>query len=247
MIRQTWLQMGMPITVCIQDDHGGPADIAAVYALFDAIDRRFSPYRADSEVSRLNAGVLCRDEVSAELASILARCAQTKAETGGYFDPERDGRLDPSGLVKGWAIERASDLLASRGLGNYVVDAGGDVRAVGRNGAGQPWRVGIRNPFNRDEIIKVLEVEDGGVATSGTAVRGSHIYNPWQPGPLAGDIVSLTVVGPTIYDADRFATAAFAMGRGSVAFIAERPGLDAYAVTADRRAFHTEGFARYVR
>jgi thiamine biosynthesis lipoprotein len=247
MIRRTWLQMGMPVTVCIQDDQGGPADIAAVYALFDAIDRRFSPYRADSEVSRLNAGEFSRDDISAELASILARCAQTKAETGGYFDPERDGRIDPSGLVKGWAIERASDLLASRGLGNYVVDAGGDVRAVGRNGAGQPWRVGIRNPFNRDEIIKILEIDDGGVATSGTAVRGSHIYNPWRPDPLEGDLVSLTIVGPTTYDADRFATAAFAMGQGGVAFIAERPELEAYAVTAGGRAIRTEGFVRYVR
>jgi thiamine biosynthesis lipoprotein len=247
MIKRTWLQMGMPITVRIQDDAGGPADIAAVIAFLDEVDRRYSPFRETSDVSRLNAGTLAPDEVSEEFASILRLCEQTREETDGYFDPVRNGRLDPSGLVKGWAIERAAHLLAARGFANYFVDAGGDVRAVGLNADGQPWRVGIRNPFRRDEVVKVLAVSNRGVATSGTAIRGPHIYDPYSAGPLETDLVSLTVVGPTIYEADRLATAAFAMGRDGPSFIATRPNLEAYAVMTDGTATFTQGFRDYVR
>jgi thiamine biosynthesis lipoprotein len=181
------------------------------------------------------------------LEEVLLLCEQTKVETGGYFDIERHGRIDPSGLVKGWAIEQASALLSARGLANHFVDAGGDVQAVGLNGNGQPWRVGIRNPCNRDELVKVLAISDQGVATSGTAVRGQHIYNPLQPDLLLTEVVSLTVIGPSIYDADRLATAAFAMGRDGLAFIAERPDLEGYAITADGMARYTRGFDHYVR
>lgn len=247
MIQQTWLQMGMPIAVRIGDDGAGPEDVAAVAAWLDAVDRRFSPYRATSEVCRFNAGLIGRRELSGELAAIWRLCEQTKAETNGYFDPARAGRFDPSGLVKGWAIERASALLAARGFANYFVDAGGDIQAVGRNGDGQPWRVGIRNPFQRDEMVKVLAISDRGVATSGTAARGRHIYNPRRSGPLATDLVSLTVIAPTIYEADRMATAAFAMGRDGLAFLAGRPDLEAYAIAADGVATYTQGFPRYVR
>lgn len=247
MIRRTWLQMGMPMTVCIQDAGAGREDVAAVAAWFAEVDRRYSPYRETSEVSRLNRGELDRSQLSDELADILRQCEQTKRETGGYFDSERDGRIDPSGLVKGWAIERASRLLAARGWTSHVVEAGGDVQAVGHNGAGEPWRVGIRNPFQREQIVKVLAVSNGGVATSGTAIRGQHIYDPWRPGPLESDVVSLTVIAPSIYDADRFATAAFAMGRDGLCFIAARPDLEAYAILADGTATFTQGFPRYVR
>ncbi|HEY7032496.1 MAG TPA: FAD:protein FMN transferase [Thermomicrobiales bacterium] len=247
MIKRTWLQMGMPVTVCITDDAAGPADVAAVTAWLDHVDRRYSPYRDTSDVCRLQAGTLDRHDVSEEFAAILRLCDQTRRETAGYFDPIRNGRFDPSGLVKGWAIERAADLLAARGFANYFVDAGGDVRAVGLNGDGQPWRVGIRNPFRRGEVVKVLAISDRGVATSGTAVRGRHIYDPFSAAPLDTDVVSLTVIGPTIFEADRMATAAFAMGRGGLSFIAARPNLEAYAVMLDGTAVHTEGFPDDVR
>jgi len=247
MIKRTWLQMGIPITVCIQDERAGPDDLAAVAALLEEIDHRYSPYRDTSEVSRLNAGTIAEDELSEEFSSILQMCEQTKAETGGYFDPMRAGRLDPSGLVKGWAIQRAAELLAARGFADFYVDAGGDVQTVGRNGDGHPWRVGIRNPFRREEVVKVLAISDRGVATSGTAIRGPHIYDPYSADPLETDVLSLTVVGPTIYEADRMATAAFAMGRDGLSFIAARPHLEAYAVMTDGTATFTQGFRDYVR
>lgn len=247
MIRQTWIQMGMPVTVCILDEGAGTGDVAAVASWLETVNQRFSPYLETSEISRLNAGVIARHEVSDELGAVLHLCEQTKAETGGYFDVVQNGRIDPSGLVKGWAIERASALLMGRGFRNYFVDAGGDVQAVGLNGEKQPWRVGIRNPFQRDEQVKVLAISGLGVATSGTAVRGQHIYDPLRAGSRTSDVVSLTVVGPTIYEADRMATAAFAMGSDGLVFIDARPNLEGYAMTSNGIATYTRGFTQYVR
>jgi len=239
--------MGMPVTVCICDDGSGEPDVAAVAEWFEEVNQRFSVYLETSEVSRLNAGSIGRDEVSCQLEDVLRLCEQTKVETGGYFDVVRDGRIDPSGLVKGWAIEKASALLSDRGFANHFVEAGGDVQANGLNDLGEPWRVGIRNPFKRNEQVKVLAISGRGVATSGTSIRGPHIYNPLQGGPLSTNVVSLTVIGPSIYEADRFATAAFAMGRDGLSFIAEQPSLEGYAIAADGMAQYTSGFNEYVR
>ena len=247
MIKRTWLQMGMPVTVCICGASAGDQDISAVASWFEIVNQLFSPYLETSEICRLNAGTIARTDVSRLLEEVLRLCDQTKWETGGYFDIVRDGRLDPSGLVKGWAIERASALLSARGFAHHFVDAGGDVQATGCNCNGQPWRIGIRNPFKRDEVVKVLAVSSRGVATSGTAIRGQHIYDPLQRGRQLTEVVSLTVIAPSICEADRFATAAFAMGREGLAFIAERPHLEGYAITADGIAKYTPGFAQYVR
>lgn len=246
MIARTWLEMGMPITVRIEDERAREADIDEVMRWFADVNARFSTYRDDSEVSRLNRGEIDRSRVSTHLDEVLRLCDETSEETDGYFDIEHDGKIDPSGLVKGWAILKASDLLADRDFENYYVDAGGDIQAVGLNGDGVPWSVGIRNPFNRHQVVKVLSISNRGVATSGTAIRGDHIYNPLER-ELVTDIVSLTVIGPTIYDADRMATAAFAMGKDGLAFIAERADLEGYAVGASGLATFTEGFQRYVR
>jgi FAD:protein FMN transferase len=247
MIKRTWLEMGMPVTVCIADDAGQPEDIAAVADLLAGINERFSTYRADSEVSRLNAGQLQREAVSPELDAILRLCDETRTETDGYFNIERAGGIDPSGLVKGWAIQQASDLLFARSYRNYFVDGGGDVQAVGCNNEHEPWRIGIRNPFNREQNVKVLAISDCGVATSGTAIRGPHIWDPVDDDLASSNLVSLTVIGPSVYEADRMATAAFAMGRGGIGFIAGRPELEGYAISADGIATYTEGFDRYVR
>ncbi|OYV63155.1 MAG: hypothetical protein B7X01_00555 [Acidiphilium sp. 21-62-4] len=115
--------------------------------------------------------------------------------------------MDPSGLVKGWSIYNAALLLEKEGFKNFYVDAGGDVQVRGKNAAGEAWKVGIRNPFDQTTIVKTLAVTTEGVATSGTYVRGQHIYNPHKKTEQITDIVSLTVIGPNVYEADRFATA----------------------------------------
>jgi thiamine biosynthesis lipoprotein len=237
--------MGMPITVEILDPGVTDEPLDAVFDYFAAVDETFSTYKEWSEISRINRGELHPQQYSDDMRTILALAAQTKQQTDGYFEIEHDGLIDPSGIVKGWAIQQAADRLKAGGWQNFYVDAGGDIQVAGTK-AGRPWRVGIRNPFQRQEYVKVLEIIDRGVATSGTAVRGQHIYNPHQPGVPLREVLSLTVIGPNIYEADRFATAAFAMGRTGIQFIETLTGCEGYLIDANMRATYTSGFERYV-
>ncbi|HSW80818.1 MAG TPA: FAD:protein FMN transferase [Candidatus Saccharimonas sp.] len=234
----------MPVKADIID--GAPADFAAVFAYFKQVDERFSTYKPHSEISQINAG-LTKDKWSADMRRVLHLCEQTKQQTNGFFDIKKaDGTLDPSGLVKGWAINNAAQILLDRGVQHFYVDAGGDIQPHGRNAQGKPWRFGIRNPFNRDEIVKTVAVTDQGVATSGTYIRGQHVYNPHAPGQPLTDAMSLTVIGPDIYQADRFATAAFAMGKPGITFIDSLPGFEGYMIDSNGTATLTRNFERYV-
>jgi thiamine biosynthesis lipoprotein len=245
MKQETRLLMGMPITVAIAAPAATQADLDTVFAAFVAVDDTFSTYKPESEMSRINRGELAVERASAAMRTVLALAAQTKRETYGYFDIERDGLRDPSGIVKGWAVYNAAAILKARGWRDFYIDAGGDIQVCGAN-HGKLWRVGVRNPFNRDECVKVLCLGECGVATSGTVIRGQHIYNPHHPGAPIEDVVSLTVVGPNVYEADRFATAAFAMGASGLRFIEDLPGFEGYQIAADARATYTSGFERYV-
>src|SRR5690348_7073646 len=209
MVKDTRLLMGMPITVEIVDATATAHDVDSVFAYFTAVDERFSTYKASSEISRINRGELSASQYSRDMQTVLALSEQTKQETHGYFDIERNGIYEPAGIVKGWAIQNAANMLKTQGRRNFYIDAGGDIAVAGHK-EGRPWRVGIRNPFNRNENVKVLALSERGIATSGTAIRGQHIYNPHRPDEPLLYVVSITVIGPDIYEADRFATAAFA-------------------------------------
>lgn len=237
--------MGMPITVEILDLSATEADIARVFAYFRSIDDTFSTYKAESEISKINRGELTEEMYSEPMKTILALSEQTRLETQGYFDIQSKTIIDPSGIVKGWAIFQAAQMLKEAGFVNFYIDAGGDIQVAGTKN-GNPWRVGIRNPFNRNENVKVLAITDRGVATSGTAIRGQHIYNPHHPERPVPDIVSLTVIGPDVYEADRFATAAFAMGKKGIYFIEKLAGFEGYLIDSSARATYTSGFERYV-
>ncbi len=241
-MRAVRIIMGMPITVeTVGDSDAGLID--AVFAYFDGVDRRFSTYRADSEIEAINRGELAVADYSGEMREVLALAEQTQLETDGFFDIRTpDGRLDPSGVVKGWAIRNAAAIVAGAGVRDFYIDAGGDIQSRGRNALGNEWSVGIRSPFDETQIIKVVYPRGRGVATSGTYVRGQHIHNPHAPGRVIEDIVSLTVIGPDILEADRFATAAFAMGRDGIHFIEQMPGLEGYVVDKSGVATLTSGF-----
>lgn len=237
--------MGMPVSVEIADPRATEADFDAVYAYFTHIDEKFSTYKPTSEITAINEGRLAPDDASEEMRLVFMLSEETKRETDGAFDITRpDGKIDPSGLVKGWAIWNAAQLLQKRGFEDFYVDAGGDIQPHGHNAEGKQWAVGIKNPFKQDENVKVIHVSDEGVATSGTYIRGKHIYDP-RSGAPADEIVSLTVIGPNIYEADRFATAAFAMGAAGIQFIQSLPGFEGYMIDKNGIATMTTGFNQY--
>jgi thiamine biosynthesis lipoprotein len=243
-MKQTKLIMGMPITVEVVDNSDTKL-LADTFTFFREVDSRYSTYKSGSEITRINSG-LPKSEWSAEMRHILGLCDITKQQTSGYFDIKHNGKLDPSGLVKGWAIWEAARLLRKHGSRNFYIEAGGDIQTGGSNAEGQPWAVGIRNPFDHTEIIKVVHIKNKGIATSGTYIRGQHIYDPHQPDASLTVVQSLTVIGENIYEADRFATAAFAMGKEGIGFIEHTKGLEGYAVDDTGIATLTSGFQEYV-
>jgi thiamine biosynthesis lipoprotein len=246
MARDTRILMGMPITIEIVED--GLQDLVDdAFGYFATVDQRFSPFKPDSEVSALIRRPLPLADLSTDLREVLAIASRTKRETLGYFDIRRpDGRLDPTGIVKGWAVRNAAQRIEAAGSRHFFVDAGGDIQSRGKTAKGEDWKIGIRNPFNDREIIKAVAPRGRGIATSGTYVRGQHIYDPHRPGRPIDDIVSLTVIGPDVLEADRFATAAFAMGKAGIHFLEELPGLEGYVVDLNGIATQTSGFKAFV-
>ncbi len=247
-MQETRIIMGMPITVEIADSSATRDALEKIFSYFIAVDERFSTYKSGSEIMRINRGEVLENEYSAGMKEVFALAEKTKKETSGYFDIKNpDGSLDPSGIVKGWAIQNAAAQLFDMGFRNFYIDAGGDIQSSGTNAKGETWSVGIRNPFNFKEIIKIIYPQGSGIATSGTYIRGQHIYNPYAPGKELCDVVSLTVVGPNVLDADRFATGAFAMERESVNFIENLKDFEGYMVDSKGIATMTSGFKMYTK
>jgi len=227
--------MSFPVSLRI-DDEDVPESVAdEVFAWLREVDARFSPFKDDSEVSRYDRGELSTP--SADLAEILDLCEHYRVATGGAFDVRPPGRrLDPCAVVKGWSVQRAAELLKAAGATRFLVNAGGDVVA-----AGGPWRVGVRHPEHADQLCTVLELTDGAVATSARYERGDHILDARTGRPATG-LLSLTVVAPTLTEADSVATAAFAMGPEGVDWAASLEGCEVFAVDAERRVLRTPGF-----
>ncbi|MBI5405750.1 FAD:protein FMN transferase [Candidatus Kaiserbacteria bacterium] len=244
-MKETRLIMGMPIEIEIVGEGVQKARETA-FAYLVAVDERFSTYKEESEISRINRGELSSAAASEEMQEVFQIAEKTKEETRGYFDVCRpDGRFDPSGIVKGWAIRNTAALVRNAGYENYFVNAGGDIAMGGKNAKGEEWSVGIRNPFNIHEIVEVVYPRGKGIATSGSYIRGNHIYNPHKPEEELREIVSITVIGPDVLEADRFATAAFAMGKKGIEFIEQLPGFEGYSIDATGIATLTSGFGAY--
>jgi len=245
-MRETRIIMGMPITIDLVDADSREL-LEKCFAWFDAVDARFSTYKPDSEISLYNAGQIPEVDLSSEVKDVFAVARATADATDGFFDMKTpSGGVDPSGIVKGWAIKKAADMLVAEGAENFFVDAGGDIQSRGKNADGQEWRVGIRSPFRLSHVIKIVAPRGQGVATSGSYVRGAHIYNPHAPQERLDDVVSLTVIGPDVLEADRFATAAFAMGKDGIYFIEGLEGFEGYAVNALGIATQTSHFGGFV-
>jgi len=239
--RRTELLMGgHPFTVLTTQ----PAPdwlLDAAFAELRRADELFSPFREDSAVSLINRGLTNETSAGTVVGEVLDLCRTFSGRTDGYFDAWATGRLDPCGLVKGWAIRRAAAVLANAGHTDYYVDGAGDVLAHGG-----PWRVGIRHPVRRDRVVEVLEIRDLAVATSGIYEKGPHIVDPHTSRPMS-ELVSLSVIGPDIVAACAYATAGIAMGRRAVAFIDAIPSYEALAIDIDLFAASTARFSEFVR
>jgi thiamine biosynthesis lipoprotein len=239
--------MGTAISLDLRDPAVPEAAVDAAFDHLRDVDARFSTYRPDSEISRLGRGELSADECSADVRDVLERCDALRLLSRGYFDigvHRADGRLDPSGFVKGWAADAAAGILEAAGARNYCLNAGGDVIARGEPEPGRPWRIGIRHPELPDRVATVLEARDLAVATSGDYERGEHIADPHAKRPPEG-LLSMTVAGAKLAEADAYATAAYAMGRAGLAWIATLPGYAGCMITAERRLVWTPEFGRY--
>lgn len=243
---ETRILWDMPITITIVDPKATKKVINTIFVYFSHIDAVFNTFRKDSEISRINSDKLPRLQWSHEVREVITLCEETKRQTNGFFEIRRNGILDPLGIVKGWAVHKACNMFQDEGFDNFYIEAGGDIEAHGTNDKGKRWTVGIRNPFNRREIVKKLIIQNKGIATSGTYIRGNHIVNPFAPTVPITDIVSLTIIGPDILEADRIATAAFAMGKNGISFIEALPDFEGYMIDSRGQATFTEGFTTYV-
>ncbi|GAA2617291.1 FAD:protein FMN transferase [Streptomyces axinellae] len=196
------------------------------------VDALFSTYRPESAISRLARGATTLDEEPEVVSAVLRVCDEAERRTRGCFTARPGGRLDPSGLVKGWAVEEACRILSVGGARNLYVNGGGDLQVKGESAPGRPWNVGIADPRHPGRILTTVEGRDLAVATSGTAERGSHILDP-RTGAPATRLLSATVTGPSLTWADVYATAAMVLGPDATEWIAGVDGYDLLTVSRD--------------
>ena len=236
-MKKTKIIMGMPITVEVVDKKIKASDLEEVFNYFSYVDKKYSPFKEGSEVALINSGL---NKINNEMKEILFIAEKTKKESNGFFDVWYRGKFDPSGIVKSWAIKNAARILKKKGFVNFYINAGGDIQTSGKK-----WKVGIKNPFKPSEVVKVLNLKNHAIATSGTYEKGNHIYSPID-GKNEFDIVSLSVIAKDVLEADRFATAAFAMGKSGINFLEQRKDLEAYMIDRRGVATLTSGFEKFI-
>lgn len=238
--RRAWVEqiMNMPISVHVRGEQARDEVAAAAVAdLFDDLrdaEARFSPFRPDSEVCRVQRGELTLADAHPQVREVELLCQTALARTDGWFDAWRsraDGAWDPTGLTKSWAVARAARHLERvPGLG-FAIGAGGDV-LLRPSPDGKAWQVGIEDPRDRASVLATVPVTDGAVATSGIAARGAHIRDP-HSGEAVRTVLSATVIGPSLLWADIFATAAVARGAVALDWVTTLHGTSGMLVLAD--------------
>lgn len=216
----------------------GLAEAAAHTALDQACDvlreadETFSLWKPDSPVSRLRRGDTELAQIPPEAADVLELCRTARNWSRGWFDPwAMPGGVDPTGLVKGWAVERARDVLRRAGATAAMVSGGGDLAVFGCPAPGREWRAGIQHPWRRDALAGIIEVR-AAAATSGTYERGPHLIDPrtGRPGHRG---ISATVTGPSLAMADALATAVAVGGDDALEAVGALEGYAGYLIRPD--------------
>ena len=241
-LEEVW---GTVVTFDVRDeylDESVDEAIAEAVAFLHQVDYWFSTYRVDSPITALRNGLRSYDEMPEVVQRVLDACLYIREMTEGVFDPWAvEGGVDPSGFVKGWAADVASDLLVASGFHNVSVNAAGDVTCRGYQSPNQPWVVGIRHPEHEMEIVRTVESFNGAVATSGEYERGPHIRNP-HTGTSDVKLTSATVVGPDGGMADALATALVIAGADGVKWFAGMPDWSGYLIEDDKAHFFGAAF-----
>jgi thiamine biosynthesis lipoprotein len=240
--------MGTAVAFDIRDTAGN-AGLDDAVAWLHHVDETFSTYRMDSPISRLGRGEITLEDVSDEVRSILFLCERLRAETNGAFDalavPAPNGtNLDPSGVVKGWSIERAAEILERHGHTDFLINGGGDIAIRGTSAPDRPWRIGIRSPQDASAVAMTIDARGPyAVATSGSYERGAHIIDPFTGAPIA-ELASVTVIGPDLTFADAYATTVYVMGEVGLEWLVDKPGYEGCVITHEGDVRATNGWPR---
>ncbi len=234
--QQTVTAMGMPFLIELHAPESATAAAAAVREFHAALKRAddvFSLFKDDSQLSRLNRGELTVDDCDPEMLEILQSCEWYRGATLGGFDARLSDRLDPSGIVKGWAVAKGARAFDHVGASSWMVGASGDVLV---SGEGHTWRVGIADPRVKGDptgtpVVDVVTL--GGrlraLATSGSAQHGDHIWDP-TTGEGARHYLQVSVLADDMVHADAWATA-IAAGGEVVLSAALDAGFEALVIT----------------
>ncbi|MFN8167408.1 MAG: FAD:protein FMN transferase [Candidatus Nanopelagicales bacterium] len=217
--------------------------LARATSYLHQVDGWFSTYRADTPITMLRNGLAPGFMMPREVTEVLEACRYAKRLTRGAFDPWAvRGGVDPSGYVKGWAAAQVADLLVRAGLTNVCVDCAGDIACRGEQAPGEPWAIGILNPYDTQQVVEVVRIGDGAIATSGLYERGRHIDNP-RDGSTDVHYDQATIVGPDGGLADALATAALIEGPGCAAWFAGMPEWSVYLVKDGTASYFGPAFA----
>lgn len=234
--------MGMPVIIEIQSPKSETLKktFDKTFDYLRYVDKTFSPFKKNSQVSLFNAKKLKLKDSSSDFKKIYRQCKKYQKITDGFFNAFNNGYYDPCGFVKGWAIKESANIIKRNGYKKYLVSVGGDME-IGN----EYKKIGIRNPFNKNQIIKIIKVKNVGIATSGNYERGLHIYNPKNNFKKADSVASVTVIDKKIDRADVLATTAFVMGKNGIDFI-QSLNAQAYIIDKHKTAMTTNGFEKFV-
>lgn len=228
--------MGTVVSFSVDAGGASEADVRgsvdAACRLLHRLDGIFTTWSLESPMNRLRRGELTLSEAPPEVRVVLDLCAEARDVSHGWFDPwAMPGGVDPTGLVKGWAVEVACDLVRQSGAAAGLLNGGGDLAGFGKPHASEPWRIGVRHPWDASAFACVVEI-DQAIATSGSYERGPHLVDPRGRQPAVA-AASATVRGPSLAMADALATALAVGGDAVLALIGELPGYDAYLIRSD--------------
>ena len=175
-----------------------------------------SSWKKESEINRyVRAENKEKFPLSEELNYLLEHSREMEKLTSGAFNIEHQkGKLDLSGIAKGYAVDRIAHYLTEDlGIKSFLVDIGGEIKAKGINPKGEPWTVGIFAPPNDASIQPPkVKLENTSIATSGNYYKGSHIIDPKTGNAATNSLISVSVIHPSNTTADALATALFVMG-----------------------------------